>query len=151
METHMAETFVARVSATINASREKVWNALVDPEVMKLYMPLTSVASEWRVNSSIVWKGELEGKPLETRGTVLRLEPERMLEYSHTRPIFRASRAVPPESHRVTIELSGGGGQTNISVTELGNATEREHAHSEGGWRLALANMKAVLEGASVV
>jgi uncharacterized protein YndB with AHSA1/START domain len=39
MEMQMAETFVARVSATINASRAKVCDALADPETMKRYMP----------------------------------------------------------------------------------------------------------------
>jgi len=79
------------------------------------------------------------------------LEPERVLEYSHSRPIFRASGPIPTESHRVTIEVSGDGEQTRISVTVLGNATERELAHSEGGWRMALGNMKALLEGTSIV
>jgi uncharacterized protein YndB with AHSA1/START domain len=31
----MAETFVARVSLTINAPRAKVWDALIDPEKIK--------------------------------------------------------------------------------------------------------------------
>ena len=65
---------------------------------MKRYMPLTSVASDWRESGPIVWKAELEGKSLETRGTVLRIQPERVLECSHSRPIFRASGAIPPEN-----------------------------------------------------
>jgi len=73
---------------------------------MKRYMPLTSVASEWRVDSPIVWHAVLEGKALEMRGPVLRIDPERP-EYSHSRPILRASRPVPPEDHRVTSERSG--------------------------------------------
>jgi len=150
METQMADTFVARVSATINASRAKVWDGLVDPETMKRYMPLTSVASDWRVSSPIVWKAELEGRSLEIRSTVLCIEPERRLEYSHSRPIFRMSGDIPPEDHRVTIELSDEGAQTRITVTEQGNTFDRERAHSEGGLRLALANMKALMEGTSV-
>jgi uncharacterized protein YndB with AHSA1/START domain len=50
----MAETFVARVSMTINASGAKVWDALVNPETIKQYMPVTSVVSEWREGSAIV-------------------------------------------------------------------------------------------------
>ena len=38
MEMEMAETFVAHVSMTINASRGKVWDALVNPETMTRYM-----------------------------------------------------------------------------------------------------------------
>ena len=47
----------------------------------------------------------------------------------------------------MTIELSDEGGQTQLSLTEQGNKTEQELAHSEGGWRLALGNKKALLEG----
>jgi hypothetical protein len=80
------------------------------------------------------------------------LEPQRLLEYDQSRSIFRTSQAVrPSDFHRVTIELSDEGTQTRLSVTELGNTSERELAHSEGGWRLALGNMKALLEGTSVV
>ena len=146
----MAETLVARVSATVNASRAKVWDAFVNPETIKRYTPVTNVVSEWRESSPIVWKGELEGKTFEMRGTVLRLDPQRLLEYEQARPIFRPSRS-PDGFHRVTIELADEGPQTHISVTEQGNTTERERAHTEGGWRLALANMKALLEGTSVV
>src|SRR5438105_9433961 len=124
----MGERFVARVSLTINASRERVWNALVNPETIKQYMPVTSVVSEWREDSPIVWKSEFQGKAFEVRGTVLRLEPERLFEYSHSRPIFRSSAAPqPPESYqRVTIELRGDGGKTHVSVTEQNNITQKE-------------------------
>src|SRR4030081_2211380 len=91
METQTAKTFVAHVSATIDASRAHAWAALVDPETKKRYIPLTSVVSQWHENSPIVWKRELEGKAFEIRGTVLRFEPERLLEYSHSLPIFRPS------------------------------------------------------------
>jgi uncharacterized protein YndB with AHSA1/START domain len=143
----MAETLVAHVSATINAPRAKVWDAFVNSETIKRYSPATSVVSDWREGSPIVWKAELEGKSLEIRGTVLRLEPPRLLEYSHSRPLFRAPSVIPLENHRVTIELSEVGTQTRVSLIEQGNTSERELAHTEGGWRLALANLKALLEG----
>jgi uncharacterized protein YndB with AHSA1/START domain len=148
----MAETFVARVSLTINAPRAKVWDALIDPEKIKQYILASDVVSEWRVGSSIVWTSEFQGKPFVIKGTVLRLEPQRLLEYDQSRPIFRASQAVrSSDYHRVTIELADEGAQTRLSLIEQGNATERELAHSRGGWQLALGSMKALLEGTSVV
>ena len=148
----MAEPFVARVSLTISAQRAKVWDALIDPEKIKQYILASDVVSEWREGSPIVWKSEFQGKPYEIRGTILRLEPERLLEFDQSRPIFRASQVVrPADYHRVTIELSEEGAQTHLSLIEHGNATERELAHSQGGWQLALGNMKALLEGTSVV
>jgi len=153
MEMQMGETFVARVSLTINASREKVWDALVNPETIKQYMPVTNVVSEWREGSPIVWKSEFQGKAFEVKGRVLRHEPEQLLEYEHSRPILRSSGAVrsPENYQRVTIELSAEGAQTHVSVIEQDNITKWELEHSEGSWRMVLHGMKALLEGTSVV
>src|SRR2546430_14234725 len=131
----MADTFVARASVTIDAPRARVWDALVNPETIKAYMPVTDVLSEWREDSPIVWKSEFQGKSFEVRGTVLRLEPERLLEYDHSRPIFRSSAVPqPPERYqRVTIEQN--------------NTTQKEFEHSAGSWRMVLNGMKALLEG----
>jgi uncharacterized protein YndB with AHSA1/START domain len=149
----MAETFVTRVSITINASGAKVWDALVNPETIKQYMPVTSVVSDWGEGSPIVWKSEFQDKPFEVRGTVVRVEPGRLLEYDHSLPIFRSSGvAHAAETYqRVTIELLDDGGRTHLSVTERANKTKRELDHSEGSWRMVLHGMKALSEGTSVV
>ena len=148
----MPGTFVARVAVTIGASRAKVWDALVNPETIRQYLPVTSVVSEWRDGSPIVWKSEWLGKPLEVKGTILRLEAPNDLEFTQSRPIFRPSGASdsPRHYHRVTIKLSDDGTRTRISVVQDNNTTARELEHSAGGWRLALHNLKALLEGARV-
>src|SRR2546423_11951242 len=134
----MAEAFVAHVSIVINASRARVWDALVNPEKMKQYMPVTSVVSEWREAAPIVWMSEFQGRAFEVKGTILRLEPGRLLEYDHSLPIFRVSgsRQSPQQYQRVTIEVSEDGAQTHVSVTERNSRTQRELEHSEGSWRL---------------
>jgi hypothetical protein len=50
----------------------------------------------------------------------------------------------------VTIELSDEEAHTRISVAERGSVNDREFSHSDGGWRLLLANLKALVEGTSV-
>src|SRR3982074_3525832 len=149
----MAEAFVPRGSITINASGAKVWDALLTHETIKQYMPVMSVVSEWRAGSPIVWKSEFQDKPFEARGTVLRVEPGRLLEYDPSLPIFRASGAARSAEtyQRVTIELQDEGACTHVSVTEQNDRTRRELEHSKGSWRMALHGMKALLEGTSVV
>lgn len=148
----MTERLVARVSLTIRAPRARVWRALVDPEAIKQYILVSDVVSEWRVGSPILWKSEFQGKAFVIKGTVLRLEVERLLEFDQSRPIFRASQVVrPSDYHRVAIELEDEGTKTQLSLTDSGSKTERELAHSQGGWQLALGNMKALVEGTSVV
>ena len=85
---------VAHAALTIDAPRAKVWDALVTPEKIKKYMAVTDVLSEWRAGSSIVWKSEWLGKSLESRGTILRVEPPSDLEYTYSRPIFNPIRRI---------------------------------------------------------
>ena len=144
----MAETFVGHASVTINAPRAKVWDALVNPDTIMQYMPVMSVVSEWEEGRPIVWTGEFQGKRFEVKGTVLRFEPERLLEYEHSLPIFRSSGVVHSREHRsVTIELTDSEAQTHVAVTEQGNKNKREFEHSEGSWRMVLNGLKALLEG----
>jgi hypothetical protein len=44
----MADEFVAHASLSIGASRARAWDALVNPETIKEYTPVTDVISEWR-------------------------------------------------------------------------------------------------------
>src|SRR5438034_1011541 len=84
----MAETFVAQVAILIDAPRAKVWDALVNPEKIKQYLPVTSVVSEWHQGSSIVWTSEFLDKTFEVRGTVLSLREvaDDCRELSRARP-----------------------------------------------------------------
>src|SRR5438445_8244832 len=101
-------------------------------------MSVTSVFYDWRETSRIVRRSKFQNKPFEVRRTILRSDPERLLEYDHSLPVFRASgRGHSSASHqRVTIELRDEGAQTRVSVTEQGNKTRRELEHSggAGGW-----------------
>ena len=147
----MADAFVGHASVTINAPRAKVWDAFVTPETIMQYMPVTSVVSEWKEGSPIVWTSEFQGKRFEVRGTILRFQPGRLLEYDHSLPIFRPSGvAQAREDRRVTIELEDLDAQTHVAVTEQGNKNKREFEHSEGSWRMVLNGMKALLEGTRV-
>jgi uncharacterized protein YndB with AHSA1/START domain len=147
----MADTFVGHASVTINAPRAKVWAALVNPDTIMRYMPVTSVVSEWEEGSPIVWRSEFQDKPFKVEGTVVRFEPDRLLEYDHSLPIFRSSGvAHSGADRRVTIELRDSEAQTHVAVTEQGNKNKRELEHSEGSWRMVLNGLKALLEGPRV-
>jgi uncharacterized protein YndB with AHSA1/START domain len=130
------QKLVAKASTAINAPVAEVWDALVDPKKIQQYMFGTNVASDWKKGSPIVWKGEWQGKKYEDKGTILRLERERVLQYSHFSPL--SSLPDKPENyHTVTIELSPKGKQTIVSLSQDNNATEpeREHLKRTGEWR----------------
>ena len=141
----MDKSIIARASITINAPISKVWNALVDPKAIKQYMFGTNVVSGWKVGSPIVWKGEWQGKSFEDKGVILQLQPERMLQYSHFSPVSGLPDK-PDSYHTVTIELSGGGKETHISLAQDNNTTEEARMHSEKNWEIMLNGLKKFLE-----
>jgi len=144
-EIDMKDTFIARTQVQINAPVAQVWDALVNPVSIKQYMFGTNVVSNWKEGAPIVWKGEWEGKAYEDKGTILQLEPERVLEFSHFSPLS-GQPDVPENYHSVTIELSPSGAGTLISLSQDNNATEEEREHSEQNWVTMLTSLKRFLE-----
>jgi uncharacterized protein YndB with AHSA1/START domain len=145
-EVSMGKGFIANASIDINAPRARVWDALVNPELIKQYLFGTTVVSDWTVGGPIVWKGEWQGKAYEDKGVLLRLEPERLIEYSHFSPLS-GQPDTPEHYHTVSVEVSdSGGAQTRVSLSQDNNASEEERQHSEAMWGMMLANLKKVLE-----
>src|SRR5215212_11492169 len=141
----MAKNQIARASISINAPREDVWKALVNPEAIKQYMFGTTVVSDWQEGSPIVWKGEWKGSSYEDKGVILQLKPGRTLQYSHFSPL--SGLPDKPESyHTVTIELSGEGNQTRLSLAQDNNPTEQARDHSKENWGTMLTSLKRYLE-----
>ncbi|MGD0611374.1 MAG: SRPBCC domain-containing protein [Anaerolineales bacterium] len=142
----MNNNLIAKASLNINAPKEKVWDALVNPEAIRQYMFGTHVVSNWQVGSPIIWKGEWQGKSYEDKGVILQLEPERIIQYNHFSPLSGLLDK-PENYHTVTIELAAAGPETQISLSQDKNTTDEERAHSEANWGMMLAALKKFLEG----
>ena len=142
----MNKKYVAEATTTINAPVSKVWQALVNPEIIKQYLFNTEVISDWQVGSPIIYKGEWEGKPFEDKGEILALEPEKLLKSTHWSPLSGVPDS-PENYHTVTYTLSDQGESTEVTITQDNNASEEEKAHSEENWKTVLAGMKKLLEG----
>ncbi len=141
----MGEHLIAQASITINAPADRVWNALTNPEIIRQYMFGTSVISDWKVGSQIVWKGVWEGKEYEDKGRILRSEKEKLLQYSHFSPL--SGKPDRPENyHTVTIRLAADGDRTFVELSQDNNETDEARKHSEKNWQMMLEGLKGVLE-----
>jgi uncharacterized protein YndB with AHSA1/START domain len=136
---------IAKAEITINASADKVWNALTDPGMIKKYMFGTTAISNWKEGSKIIWKGEWEGKSYEDKGKILRFEPKKSLQYSHFSPLSDLSDS-PENYHIVTTDLEEKDKQTIVTLTQTNNADEKTKDHSEKNWKMMLATLKKLLE-----
>ena len=141
----MNRNLLAEASVTVNAPATKVWRALVDPDAIRQYMFGTTVVTDWRKGSNIVWKGEWQGKSYEDKGVILQFKPERLLQYSHFSPLSGLPDT-PENYHTVTVELSSESNHTRVSLTQDNNPTESARDHSQENWKKMLAALKQFLE-----
>jgi uncharacterized protein YndB with AHSA1/START domain len=141
----MSKGLIAKASISINAPVGKVWDALTNPEAIKQYMFGTNVISDWKKGGPIVWKGEWQGKKYEDRGVILKLEPERLIQYSHFSPLS-GKPDLPENYHTVTVELVSDGAETAVSLSQDNNETEQAREYSEMNWKMMLDGLKKLLE-----
>jgi len=140
------EDIIARVSTTIDAPATKVWEALVNPKIIKQYMFGTEVHSTFDIGSPITWKGEWEGKRYEDKGEIREFQPHRLLQYSHFSPLT-GEKDIPENYHVVTITLIEKDEKTNVTLTQDNNPNEKSREHSENNWKMMLDGLKKTVEG----
>lgn len=141
----MPDTQSATNSITIKAPVERVWEALTTPELIKQWFFGVDTTSDWKVGSSIVHRGEWEGKPYEDKGEILRTEPPKLLVHTH----WSAFSGLPdrPENYQtVTYELSALNGDTELTITEVNFPNDEAKALSEKSWKTVLGSLKELLE-----
>src|SRR6185295_2487504 len=141
----MKHPFTATSEITIDASAAEVWTALTDPEMVKQYLFGTKVTSDWLVGSPITYTGEWEGKAYEDKGTILKIEPEKVLETTY----WSSFSGVPdaPENYQtVTYELASEGEKTKLTVMQDNIATAESRDHSQKNWGMVLESLKKLLE-----
>jgi uncharacterized protein YndB with AHSA1/START domain len=133
-------------SVTIDASAERVWEAITTPGQIKQWFLGVDTESDWQEGSPLVHRGEYQGKPYEDRGEILRIEPPSLLVHTHWSDV--SGQADRPEHYeRVTWSLAEHDGVTDLTVSEENLPSERAKAVSEASWAMVLGNLKRLLEG----
>jgi uncharacterized protein YndB with AHSA1/START domain len=141
----MDKTLKVEKVVVIRADPAVVWNALTDKETIKKYFFGTEAISDWKVGSSLIFQGEWEGKTYQDKGTILAVEPGKLLQYNYWSG-FSGLEDVPENYSLVTYRLGSKPGATNVVLTQEGFAGEEAKVHAEGGWTMVLDNLKKLLE-----
>ncbi len=142
----MSKGFTAKSTIEINAPISKVWEALVNPELVKQYLFGTEVDTDWKVGSPITYKGTWEGKSFEDKGTILEIKPEALLVSTY----WSAFSGLPdsPEYYQtVRYELKPDDNtHTIMTVTQDNIQSEEDVSRYEQNWIMTLAAIKRVVE-----
>lgn len=141
----MKKELSVQKTKTINANKEKVWDALTDPDKIKEYFMNTKVKTDWKVGSRIVFQGEYEGKNYMDKGTIIRNEKPKMLQYDYWSS-FSGLPDTPDNYSVVTYTLEDKNGSTKVTATQEGFANPEAQKHADVSWEKVLSKLKKVVE-----
>ena len=136
---------VAVAETEIDASPDRVWHALTDPKEIEKYFFGSRVETDWEPGSSIVWRGEYEGRQYEDHGTILEVKPGHRLMLTHFSPLSGDEDA-PENYHTILYEIQQDDGKTHVRLSQDNNATKEQADHSKEAWEAMLSGLKDLVE-----
>lgn len=141
----MSANLIAKASTTISAPASAVWDALTNPKLIKQYFFGTNAVSDWKEGSSLVFKGEWNGKEYVDKGVILKSEPAKLFQYTYLSS-FSGLADVPENYANISYELLEENGETTLNIKQENVANEDVRKHTEENWGQVLKNLKNLLE-----
>jgi uncharacterized protein YndB with AHSA1/START domain len=129
----------------IDAPPERVWEALTTPDQIKQWFFGVETESDWQVGSTLVHRGEYQGKAYEDKGKILELDPPHRFVHTHWSAMSGKPDA-PEHMERVTWTLEPSDGGTAVTVDEANLPSEDAKAISDQNWPKALDTLRSLLE-----
>ena len=141
----MKNNVTSNTVINIYSTAPKVWDALTKPELIKQYFFGTDAISDWQEGSTVVFKGEWEGKAYEDKGIIRMIEPNKLFRYDYWSSMSGIEDK--PENYQViTYELFEEEGITTLAITQENIKDEERKVHSEQNWRKVANDLKGLLE-----
>jgi uncharacterized protein YndB with AHSA1/START domain len=141
----MGMTLDTERSITIRAPIGRVWEVLTSPQMRREWFFGVETDTDWNQGSPIVHRGEYQGRPYEDKGSILEIEPPRLLVHSHWSPVSGLPDD-PRNYQQVSWRLSERDGETELTLTEVNLPSEEAKTTSEQAWDMALDNLRRVAE-----
>lgn len=136
-------TNISRI--TINATQQKVWDTLTNPEFVKQWQYGSDLQTNWEIGSKIKFVTEWEGKTFEQWGTVLEFTPTTRLRYSLFAP--RPDLEDKPENYfEMIYSLTEQNGQTNLEIIQEDNRPNAVQEELQGEDNPVLKMLKEIAE-----
>ncbi|SHM81889.1 SRPBCC domain-containing protein [Mucilaginibacter sp. OK098] len=129
-------------SIIINASTQKVFETLTNPELIKLWQYGRVVTTDWKTGSEIKFRTEGGGKALEQWGTVLEMRTNELIRYNLFTPAPNLEDKM--ENYCITsYVLTKDEGQTRLELIQEDN---RPNAFAPGTLMPILESLKKIAE-----
>ena len=135
----------AKVVVDINAPVSTVWNALTKPALIKQYLHGTDTMTNWKVGSPIEFKGTWKGKSYLDKGTILKKEDRKLLQYSWLSSLS-GLEDLPENYSIITYQLQPEIEGTQLTLIQENVANEEARKQSVQNWTAVLHDLKKIVE-----
>lgn len=139
------DTLTLKTTITFKAPIAKVWRGITDPAIVKQYFFGTNLKSDWKVGGRITFSGEWEGHKYEDGGTILEIDPPKLLKYSYWSSMS-GTEDKPENYNNITQELSEKDGITILVITQEGVKNQQAKEHSEQNWKSVFDGLRKIIE-----
>ena len=78
----MVNDIMVTRSVVLNATPERIWEALTHPGMTKQYLYSCEVECDWKPGSTLKWTGKHQGREVNEEGKILEVIPGRLIKYS---------------------------------------------------------------------
>ena len=127
----------------LRADPTSIWNALTNPELTKQYFYDCEALSDWKVDSVLDYRCEVDGSKITVvTGEIRAIDPPRYLECT----CRGVQDAVEGEETVVTYTLTATDAGAQLSVTQGEFTDESKFDQHESSWDQVLAGLKALVE-----
>ena len=129
----------------IDASVQKVWNGLTNPEIIKQYMFGTETLCDWKEGSEIIFQGNYEGTTYKDKGIIQKIIAEKFLQYTYLSS-FSGLEDKPENYHLITYELHEQDNKTKLKLKQENIHNQEAQEHAGKNWDFVLLKIKEILE-----
>lgn len=136
---------MVKKSILINATKEAVWEALTDKEIIKEYLFGTETNTDWKKGSPIIFTGNYEGYEYRDGGTILDIVPNEKLVYTYWASMSGVED-IPENYATVTYRVKEADGATELAIEQANSPTESMHKEADQHWPITLQKIKEIVE-----
>jgi len=132
-------------SITIHTTKEKLWKALVTPEMIERYLMGARVSSDWKVGGEIVYQGEFNGVQFRDEGIIDIMDVEKEFKYSY----WSANHGTTKSKENfvsISYKIEMIGHEVNLAVNQTNYKSKQLADGMNQIWDLILGNLKKFLE-----
>jgi uncharacterized protein YndB with AHSA1/START domain len=132
-------------SIEINAAPFKVWDALINPQMITQYFSGAETITDWQVGSEVIFIHKYEGQVFKNKGVILDFDTNHLLRYTYW-TAFSNTEDKPENYTTITYRLIGINGKTKLTLTQTNFKNEEWYKSLVNGWDVVLAKIKEITE-----